>query len=47
MFSMKVKVVKETSKRITLYFPTLNRNMPVSREDFEKRIESGEYQLIG
>lgn len=45
--SIKVKVVKETSTKVTLYFPVLNRKMPVLKEDFHKRIEDKTYVLVG
>ena len=44
--SIKVKVVKETSATITLHFVSLNRKMPVPREAFEKRVESGLYEVV-
>lgn len=44
---IKVKVVKETSTKVTVFFPILNRKMPVPREEFEKRIENGTYTLVG
>lgn len=44
--TIKVKVVKETSSRITLHFLGLNRKMPVSKEEFEKRVESGLYEVV-
>ena len=46
MPSLKVKVVKETPKRVTLHFPALNRKMPVPREEFEKRVEDGTYDVV-
>lgn len=45
--SIKVKVVKETSKTVTINMPTLNRKMPVPRKEFEKRVENGLYEVIG
>lgn len=45
--SIKVEVVKETSKTITIRMPMLNRNMPVPREAFEKRVKSGLYVVVG
>jgi len=45
--SIKVKIVKETSKTVTIRMPTLNRKMPVPRKDFEKRVESGLYEVVG
>lgn len=44
--SIKVKVIKETSSTITVHFTTLNRKMPIPRKDFEKRVESGLYDVI-
>jgi len=44
--SMKVKVIKETSSTVTVHFMSLNRKMPVPRKDFEKRVESGLYEVV-
>lgn len=44
--SIKVKITKETSKSVTVHFVSLNRSMPVSRKEFEKRVEKGLYQVI-
>ncbi|MFK7934581.1 MAG: hypothetical protein AB8G22_13810 [Saprospiraceae bacterium] len=44
--SLKVKVVKENANRVTLLFMSLNRKMPVSREEFEQRVEDGTYTVI-
>ena len=44
--SLKVKVLKETKNRVTLHFVALNRKMPVSREEFEHRVERGMYQIV-
>ncbi len=44
--SIKVKVIKETTSRVTLHFMGLNRKMPVPKQDFEKRVESGLYKVI-
>jgi hypothetical protein len=45
--SIKVKVLKETSKTVTIRMTTLNRKMPVPRKEFEKRVEDGLYEVIG
>jgi hypothetical protein len=45
--SIKVEVVKETTKTITIRMPMLNRNMPVPRKDFEDRVEKGLYVVVG
>ncbi len=45
--SIRVKVLKETSKTITVRFMTLNRKMPVPRKEFEKRVENGLYEVVG
>lgn len=44
--SMKVKIVKETSSTVTVRFMSLNRSMPVPRKEFEKRVESGLYEIV-
>lgn len=44
--SIKVKVVKETARTVTVHFVTLNRKMPVPRKDFEDRVASGMYEVI-
>ncbi|MCB0593271.1 MAG: hypothetical protein H6557_27905 [Lewinellaceae bacterium] len=45
--SIRVKILKETSKTVTIRFMTLNRKMPVPRQDFEKRVENGLYEIVG
>ncbi len=44
--SIKVKVVKETSKSVTVEIVSLNRKMPVPKAIFEERVESGEYTVL-
>ena len=44
---IRVEVLKETSKTVTIRFMTLNRKMPVPRKDFEKRVENGLYEVVG
>ncbi|MCO6476153.1 MAG: hypothetical protein J5I94_05990 [Phaeodactylibacter sp.] len=45
--SIRVKVLKETSKTVTVRFMTLNRKMPVPRKEFEKRVQNGLYEVVG
>ncbi|MEL7123718.1 MAG: hypothetical protein AAFO07_30020 [Bacteroidota bacterium] len=45
--TIKIKVVKETSQTVTVMFTSLNRKMPIPREDFEKRVKNGEYEIVG
>lgn len=45
--SIKVQVLKETSKTVTIRMTTLNRKMPVPRKEFEKRVEDGLYEVVG
>lgn len=44
--SIKVKVLRETSKTVTIQLMSLNRKMPVPRKDFEKRVENGLYEVV-
>ena len=44
--SIKVRVVKENANRVTLHFISLNRKMPVPKEEFEKRVASGLYEVL-
>ncbi len=44
--SIKVKIVKENARTVVLKFVTLNRTMPVPKSEFEKRVESGLYDVI-
>ena len=44
--SIKVKVITETSSTITVHIMSLNRKMPVPRKEFEKRVESGLYEVV-
>jgi hypothetical protein len=44
--SIKVKVLKETSRKVTIQMMSLNRSMPVSKEEFDERVKSGLYEII-
>ena len=44
--SIKVKVLKETSKTVTIHMMSLNRKMPVPRQEFEKRVKQGLYVVL-
>lgn len=44
--SIKVKVVKETSKSVTVEIVSLNRKMPVPKAVFDERVENGEYEVL-
>jgi len=44
--SIKVKVVKETSKSVTVEILSLNRKMPVPKAVFEEQVENGEYTVL-
>lgn len=44
--TIKVKIVKETSSKVHLYFPTLNRQLPIPKEEFNQRIENGLYKVV-
>jgi len=44
--AIKVKVVKETASKVTLHFLTLNRKMPVTKEEFKQRVENGLYEVV-
>ena len=45
--SIKVKIIKETSSTVTIKMISLNRKMPVPKEDFEKRVKQGLYEVVG
>ena len=44
--SIKIRVVKESAKTVTIRMLSLNREMPVPKAEFEKRIESGMYEIV-
>lgn len=44
--SIKVKVIKETSKSVTVEIVSLNRKMPVPKATFDERVENGEYTVL-
>lgn len=44
--SMKVKVIKENANRVTIKLIMANAKMPVSREEFERRVKDGTYEVI-
>lgn len=43
---IKVKIVKETRSRITIFLPTVNRKMHVLKNDFHERVEDGLYEVM-
>ncbi|MCR9288694.1 MAG: hypothetical protein NXI23_15065 [Bacteroidetes bacterium] len=45
--SIEIKVVKETSKTVVVKLINADRNMPVPKEEFEKRVADGTYKVIG
>ena len=44
--SMKVKVIKENGNRVTIKLLMANSKMPVAREEFEKRVKDGTYEVV-
>jgi len=44
--SIKVKVIKETTKSVTIEMVSLNRKMPVPKAIFDERVENGEYTVL-
>lgn len=44
--SLKIKVVKETKTRVSIFMVGLNRKMTVSQEEFAERVESGLYTVV-
>lgn len=44
--SIKVRIIKETSNRVTLRFMSTNSQMSVLREEFEKRVDNGTYNVL-
>ena len=43
---IKIKVVKENAKTVTIKMISSNRSMPVPRPEFEKRVEQGIYVIV-
>ena len=44
--SIKVKKIKETKSRVTIHLMTVNRKMHVPKKEYNKRVESGLYDVI-
>jgi hypothetical protein len=44
--SIKIRVVKESAKTVTIRMLSLNREMPVPKAEFEARLESGMYEIV-
>lgn len=44
--SIKVRIVKETVKSVTIEIISLNRKMPVPKDIFHERMENGEYDVM-
>lgn len=45
--SIRVKVVRESANTVTVRLMSVNREMPVRRADFEERVSSGLYEVVG
>ena len=44
--SLKVRIIKENSSKVTVYFIALNRKMPIPKAIFEERVAKGEYTVV-
>ena len=44
--SIKVRIIKETTNRVTLRFMSTNSQMSVLRDEFEKRVNAGTYNVL-
>lgn len=43
--SIKIRVIKESSRKITIYLESTNRKMLVPKEKFLKNVKSGLYEI--
>lgn len=44
--SIKVKVLKESPSTVTIRFMSSNSRMPVGKNEFEKRVKDGVYEVV-
>lgn len=44
--SIRVKVIKENNNTVTIYMVSTRRQMPVKKEEFDKRVASGLYEVV-
>jgi len=44
--NINVKIVKENSRTVTIKMLSVNRNMPVPKIEFDKRVEQGLYKIV-
>ena len=44
--AIRVKIIKESKDKLTLYLMATHRAMPVKRAEFEERVAAGEYEVI-
>ncbi len=44
--AIRVKIIKESKEKLTLYLMATHRAMPVKRAEFEERVAAGEYEVI-
>ena len=44
--SLKVRIIKENSSKVTVYFLALNRKMPIPRAEFDERVAQGMYEVV-
>ena len=47
MRTIQVKVIKEDKRFVTIKLPVANSRMRVPKGDFKRRLERGEYALVG
>ena len=47
MRAIRVKIIKESKEKLTVMMLATNRAMPVKRDDFEERVASGLYEVVG
>lgn len=43
---IKVKVLRETKRKVILRFINLNRKMPIDKPTFQERVKMGIYEVI-
>ena len=44
--NINVKIVKENARTVTIKMVSVNRNMPVPKSEFDKRVKQGLYNIV-
>lgn len=44
--TIRVKIIKSNTSTVTVRLLSLNRDMPVKKDEFQRNLDNGTYQLV-